>query len=83
MRASDWLCSLFGLLRLAMDRAFGCFTLAFSYLFPLLDYENCTTVYFFSLSIQRLVFLVSGASYEASYEASFPSVLFDFALRER
>ena len=30
-----------------------------------------------------LVFLVSGASYEALYDSSFASVLFDFALRER
>ena len=30
-----------------------------------------------------LVFLVSGASYEALYETSFASVLYDFALRER
>ena len=30
-----------------------------------------------------LVFLVNGASYEASYETSFASVLYDSALRER
>ena len=30
-----------------------------------------------------LVFLLRGATYEASYETSFASVLYDFALRER
>ena len=36
----------------------------------------------FSNFYEGLVFLVSGAVYEASYKTSFASVLFDFALRE-
>ena len=49
------------------------FSIAFSPRIPI-------RVRIFTLS---LVFLVSGASFEASYETSFASVLFDFALRER
>ena len=45
--------------------------------------------YFFNQALRpcqlskALVFLVSGVSYEASYETSFAAVLYDFALRER
>ena len=52
---------------------------------------HLTIVYFvypdsyniFQILNLSLVFLVSGASYEASYKTSLASVLFDFALRER
>ena len=37
---------------------------------------------YFHFCVFNLVFLFSGVSYEASYQASFASVLYDFALSE-